>query len=1565
MRSLLHDSERTLVERVTPADGPAVVRKTPRGPRAAERVRGEREVLARLAGIRGIPRLTVESDEETLCFLDDRGRPLSETPGPWETGPLVELARSLAAVLAAIHRHGVVHRDVSPGNILIPGPVLIDFELAAATDLEDSGLAGSLPYLAPEQTGRTGRPVDHRADLYALGAVLYELITGEPPFGRDGDPLRLVHDHLARVPEPPGSGPLAAIVMRLLAKEPELRYQSAEGLAYDLSLVGDGEPAVLGERDFPMRLAPPDRLVGRDGALATLRGLFTGAVTGNRSVVLVTGPPGVGKTSLVDRLRPTVAAAGGYFLTGRSDPYRRDMGANAVGQAFGALGAQLLAESDQEMALLRVRLTEELGPDAGLAAAVIPPFATLLGVAPEPGEGDPTAGIRIRRVGMAVLRSVASGARPVVFFLDDLQWAGPVVFGFLDAVLDESDLPGVLVLGAYRERDVDAAHPLTGLLHRLGGSGVVQLENLPQEDVGTLLGEMLRLPAAEAAPLAEVLTARTAGNPFDTVELVNALRREGALVPEGAGWRWDATELRRFVGRGDVVDLLGARVAALPPETRSALEVMACLGGDASLPLLQIAAPGLSLQPAVEDGLVVVEADVARFRHDRVRQAVHQSIDLFPHLELARRLAGHPEHAAIAAEQYLPVAGRITEEGERRTVLRLLRSAAAGARLVANHAAAETFLAAAVRLDASDDPELRTEWHRALCDLARFDEADAVFAALTEVSGAAVCQQLVGLTSRARLAEALELGLGMLGRLGVGVPDRAEMTASVIAGLAELRSWPERPDWPELRDPALIAAAQVINRLMPSAFFADRDVLGWLTVTACRMWAGQGTAAPLVAPISHLSFVAVATEGDYRLGYDVLRRVLTVADDRGYEPAASHAKLQLAVAGQIWFEPIESGLILARRARDGLLRGGELQMAAASYLLSVPLRLECLGVDACAIEAEAGMALAARTGFARTASGLMIYRQYVRAMRGETDGPGSFGDADFDESAFEAELNTRDLGMRANYHAFRALAAALFGAYADLERHVRLLEPVAYRLAGTNGETLIHLVRLLDAVHPGARPENAQPEIDRCWAFFVARAADRPAGYRHLVLLAAAESARINGDFPAAALAFDEAARCAAGAGRPWQAALIAERTGWFLMASGMEHAARHALAEAVRGYAAWGATAKARWLDLHAGTAPAAPATTTTHSLNLSTESIDLLAVLAAARALSADTDLERLRARVEEVLSAMTGATSVRLVLADDTGGWLLPADLAVGRPPLTLAEAAGQGLLPLTALRYAERTREPMLIDDAARDDRVARDAYFAGLDHCSLLVVPVLSQGAPRAMLVLENRLARRAFSATRLDAVQLIAGQLTVSLDNALLYASLERKVAERTEELAAANRQLELLTLTDPLTGLANRRRLTGVLEAEWLRGLRSGEPIGLAMIDVDHFKRYNDHYGHQAGDRCLALVASALRDSVRVTDVVARYGGEEFCVIMPDTTAAGARVVAERACRAVSRLREPHEFADSGVVTVSVGVAATAPEPDATPGDLIRIADDALYHAKRDGRNQVATGGWPPAPTD
>ena len=700
--TVLHASERSRVLRLEAIDldggvasdaAESVIWKELLGAGAAERMRHEMAILERLAGVPGVaglvdtPRIGngfAVVDVGGVCLADtlratDGDRGVHSAP---DVIDLVTFALALASVVAGVHRAGVVHKDINPANILVRDrqPVLIDWDLAT-TFAEDrpgfthlSAIAGTLAYLAPEQTGRTGRAVDQRADLYAVGATLYQLVTGTPPFG-DGDAMELIHDHLARLPTAPCEvnaavpAVLSGIILRLLEKEPDRRYQSDQGLIADLARLLEAlttdDPSgrtdvdfPLGESDFPMQISAPSELVGREAEVAALRSAFDDAVAGRGRGVLVTGAPGVGKSALIDELRSVVAVTGGWFVQGKFDQYRQDESADGVTQALRALVRLLLAEPEDRLAVLRARIADYVGRDVEVLAAFMPEFSMLLGVAPADVRSIEGRELRARLFSAAVgvLRAVASPERPLVMVIDDLQWAGEVPIGLVNAVLVDENLPGVLLVGAYRDGEVDASHPLSAVMARWERLGVapttLRLANLPPSQLGTLVARMLRLAPGPAADLADAIGVRTGGNPYDTVELVNALRRDGALTADETGWRWDAATIRRFVGQGDVLDLLAARIDALPAESASVLEMLACLGGEIGIDLLSVAADidptaaAEALAPALEDGLLVMIRDGAsavRFRHDRVQQAAYARLTPTSgralHLRLARHLA--------------------------------------------------------------------------------------------------------------------------------------------------------------------------------------------------------------------------------------------------------------------------------------------------------------------------------------------------------------------------------------------------------------------------------------------------------------------------------------------------------------------------------------------------------------------------------------------------------------------------------------------------------------------------------------------------------------------------------------------------------------------------------------------------------------------------------------------------------------------------------------------------------------------------------------------------------------
>jgi diguanylate cyclase (GGDEF)-like protein len=1032
----------------------------------------------------------------------------------------------------------------------------------------------------------------------------------------------------------------------------------------------------------------------------------------------------------------------------------------------------------------------------------------------------------------------------------------------------------------------------------------------------------------------------------------------------------------------------------------------ACLGGEVRLSRLSVAAdlPTAAMRsllaPALLDGLLMLEEDWARaaspddtvrFPHDRVQQAAMADLDAADwgrlQLTMARRLAAAGAEAE-AAEQYLGGLAEVVEENEQLVAAALFCTAARNARRVSNYATAESYLAAAANIwstcgVAGDDPglvDLYIERHNALYSLSRLTEADQAYAEIQKRCtdpvrlAMSACVQVSSLTQRNNHRAAVDLGLDLLRRLGLPQPD---LSAADDGALQALLDWADHLDLesdlarPQIEDPRVTAAERLFSRLLPSAFFlGELDLLAWIVLQCQRMWVQYGPSAGLAASLSIVGQVTMAKLGDHAIGYRVGRHVLAVSEARGYEPDGSVLRHRHALHLLHWAEPLENAIPHAQLARDGLLRGGDLQMASNTCLTLLAARLECdRSLESYMAEIDAALAFLARTGSQHTAQFVVGLQKLVRALRGEADPAGG--------PAFD---DARDLPALAGnpyatgiYHICRSIDAALTGDRLALVGHsARAME--LRRFVPGYPVVAVHLLRALGAVDEllTASPERAltlRAEIDECRDWLAARAAEQPHNFRHLLLLVDAERAETAGDFQAAITAFDEASREVAGRERAWHRVLIAERAARFYQAHGLQQAGRLAITDAYRTCTAWGATARAvslraehSFLRSMDGRWASTGSISADRSQTVLAEQLDILAVMRAAEALNAETNLDRLYTVIGEQLTTLTGATEILLALRNkDTGGWFLRTAAGDNDIALPVERAAERGLLPISAFRYVERTHEPLLVADATRDDRFSRDSFIARLDRCSLMAVPIRNSGDTRAIVILTNSLTNGAFTADRLGALTLVAGQLAVSLANALLYGSLEERVADRTRALAEqsralaeANSRLEVLSITDALTGVANRRRFAEVLASEWDRAQTSGRAIGIVMMDIDHFKGYNDRYGHPAGDECLRQVAAVLGGAVRGTDLLCRYGGEEFAVILRDVDDDGAACIAERFRATVAAARQEHADNPAGIVTISCGAATGIPSASLTAEELIARADAALYRSKDHGRNQV-----------
>ncbi|MEY4562120.1 MAG: hypothetical protein RLZZ618_1397, partial [Pseudomonadota bacterium] len=1300
---VLYSNEHVRVSRrPASADGVAAVVKVAIGNQAIRRLAHEVSILKQLAQVDGVVRIAdLPAEANTVLLKDEGASALSSYLASHKLSPaqLVAFTTAFARILSAVHKTGVVHKDICPANVLIhPGtlqPTLIDFNIATGPGYREDPAAqtemvGTWAYMSPEHTGRTGRATDSRSDLYSLGITLYEVLTGQKPF-RSEDLLELVHDHLVRVPDAPSvvnpevPALLSDVVMRLLEKEPDRRYQSAEGLGLDLTRIGellasgDTTPFALGQFDFGVHLNAPAKLIGRDPELTALRAATLRLKDGLSPCLLMTGVPGVGRSALLDQIRPMVSDQRAWFVSGKFTSERQGT-PEAAFDAFQALGRQLMAQPEDQLAPVRERIRAAFGDNLGIGLTQLPEFEMLLGKHPALEITDPAElEARTAQAALGLLQAVATPERPLVLVYDDVQWAPSLSIKLLDAVVSSTEpLPGLLVVCAYQVTDVAEDNPVRALMARWKTAG----RTPPQLAVGSLsadaaaefVGQMLRLPVPEAGKLAAALHDRTDHNPRAIVSLLNALRNDGVLVPGLGVWNWTPESLRRYVGEASPAELK-RRLAKLPADALGLIQSVACLGLSVSEEALLVAtaldAKALKAHAAaaLDEGLLVAvsgERACYRLANGRVRVAVLSALGVDAgaslHLAFARRLnaTSQPAFAALTAEQYLGAVDVLADETERRHAAGLFDAAAARLRLSDVKAAEGYYVGAYNALkpvaradDAARMFELKREHHRALFEQGRLDEGDALYAELQELAADTPIDmpeptrvQIYSLMNRRRPADGVALGLGLMAKLGVPKPD--DIRPALGEGFKRVTMWYRGEeklrefDRAEISEPLHVAWTKIIPETSNPSFFVDPTIWAWLAFEAHRIWVEYGPSPRLLSSVGSLPMMLVGAPQDYRGAYLTSRHVLAVGEARHYEPATSFARCIFGISASHWVDPIEKVVDdTFRRARKDLHALGDESFVAYTYV-ACDLLLDCAPtLDIPLAEIDDGLAFAARSKNNDFTQRYLPRRQLVRSLTGKTSAAGAFTDAEFDEEAYVKSFEATG-PTAASYHMFRAIGSAIFGDIARLSGHVAYAVPLGARTPGYYTTAIARMLAgLAQAEKARALPvEERAPviaEIDGHLTWLTARAADAPENFLHLQRWLEAERAWVADSVWTAGAAFDVAVTESALHARPWHRAIIAERAGMFHLAHGLESTARPLLVQACETYDAWGAAGKVKELRRqHAflrSTGKRAEGGTRSTSV-VDSAMVDMMAVLRASQALSSETSLVRLTQQVGKVL-------------------------------------------------------------------------------------------------------------------------------------------------------------------------------------------------------------------------------------------------------------------------------------------------------------------------------------------
>jgi PAS domain S-box-containing protein len=1396
-----------------------------------------------------------DREKPALLIKDHGGEVLARLVGkPWELEPFLRIAMGVTTAVGRLHQCGLVHRDIKPANVFVNHHTgeawLSGFGLASRLPRERQApappewIAGTLAYMAPEQTGRMNRSTDSRSDLYSLGVTFYEMLTGELPF-MASDTMEWIHAHVARQAIAPYErrkeipGAVSTIVLKLLAKNVEDRYQTAAGVEADLRKClgeweskGNIDPFPLGTHDVPDRLLIPEKLYGRKREIDVLLAAFDRVVAqGTSELMLVSGYSGIGKSSVVSELHKTLVMPRGLFASGKFDQYKRDIPYSTLVQAFQSLVRSLLGKSEAELVRWRGAFLEALDPNARLMTDLIPELKLIIGDQAHVPELEPQqAQGRFQLVFRRFIGVFARPEHPLALFLDDLQWLDAATLDLLEDLLTRSDLQHLMLIGAYRDNEVNATHPLTHKLDAIRQAGAlveeIHLAPLACDDFKQLIADALRCDPAHVAPLAQLVQEKTAGNPFFVIQFLYMLAEEGLLHldHDAACWSWDLDRIRAKGYTDNVVDLLVGRVTGLPVKTQQALRQLACLGNVATIAMLStiLEVPEAQvhgdLWPAVRQELVEHLEDSYKFMHDRVQEAAYslvpEALRAEGHLRIGRLLAAQTptekrEEAVFDIVGHLNRgAALITQQDERDQLAELNLIAGKRAKGTTAYASALTYLIAGAAQLAEDRWERRheltfaLELNRAECEfltgqLSIADERLAVLSnrATTTVEQANVaCLHMDVCTVLDQTSRAVAVCLDYLRHVGIEwsphvKEEEVRREYERIWSLLGDRSIEDLIDSPLMEDAASLATVEVLTKLAPPACFTDANLCALTTCKAVSLSLERGNCDVSCVEYVRLASFAGPRFGDYQAGFRFGQLGYQLVEQRRLRRFEASTYTSFAIFVMPWMKHVRACLDLERRAFEAANQIGDLTVAAyACNHLNSGLLFAGEPLPEVQGEAEHGLAFAEKARFGLVIDIITTQLALIRMLRGLTPKFGFFDDGRFNEHGTESYLSSNPiLAIAACWYWIRKLQARyIANDYATAMDAASKAQGLLWTSSSFFEEAEYHFyAALAKAAHcdsaPGVERQNHVDALAAHHRQLQVWAENCPENFENRAALVAAEIARIECRELDAMRLYELAIRSARANGFVHNEAIAYEVAARFYATCGFGQIADLYLRNARYCYLRWGADGKVRQLEeKYPPLRTEEPTPGPTSTIGTPCEHLDLTTVIKVAQAVSGEIVLEKLINTIMRTAIEHAGAERGLLILPQDTGFWT-QAEATTSGSTITIRlpdSPISSAELPETVIQYVARTQERVILGDASVQGSFSDDEYIRRSHARSILCLPLLKQGRLIALLYLENNLAANAFTPARIAVLNVLASTAAISLENSRLYREVQEREAK-------------------------------------------------------------------------------------------------------------------------------------------------------------------------------------------
>jgi predicted ATPase/signal transduction histidine kinase len=1471
------------------------------------------------------------------------------------------IARDIVSGLSDIHNQEIIHKGISPYNILYhPQPrkvTLIDFGASTEFlyekpfDIDTSADKKILCYVSPEQTGRINRPLDFRSDFYSLGVTFFEMMAGFCPI-KEKDATEIIYSHIAKIPSPLTEirpdvpALLSHMIQKLMAKMPEDRYATAAGILFDLNKClesWDTKETIaefdLGLGDVSDRFEIPAKIYGREAEISFLLSAYETALNGGKKLVTIGGHSGVGKTSLVREIQKVILRSNGIFISGKFDQYHKNIPYYALSQALDQFCSIILSENNKSINEWKKRIAKALEQDGKLLIDKVPHLALLSGeIKPIPVLSPVEERSRFKAVVTSFLAEIASPQRPLVLLVDDFHLANVGSMEIVEEFLSSPAINGLLIISCYRDNEVDNDHPLIQSINKMINRQIdverLSLGGLKRHDAAHMLSDAFHCSEASVREIAEVVFNKTLGNPFYIKEFLKQCHRKELIYFDKAcvAWKWDIVSIKAYPAEENVVDFLINNLDQLSYETRDLLSLAACIGqkfGAETLSALSGRALGeifLDLKAAVSLEIVCPEQHIIegksetvfRFLHDRFQQTFYIILPEKKKQQIHFLLARHYEKVGLEPWNYADARFTIADNyakafsspginDEKERVSVILLEAAHAASLLSAFDTTVRYLE--LLMGGFNGQEIKKdftfsvyeEYHSALCNMAKYKEADKIYLLLEKLAGDALqlsdscCLQAVSLSNRGKYKDAFMLGVGVLSALGVYFPQEnlnhaidleinhyyEKLPNNNIAGIEALD---------EALEPQDFAISKLLNRITAAGFFYDPLYSFWAIITNANRMLDNGYTPEGLQLMVDLTLVLITLRNDYHLPYTTGCQAMRLAEKNNYKNELFRIYHVFSLFTSHWFEDVKNSLPYARESLKGNSVAGDFEFACFSFFTTQQAVLEtCSNLQELNEEVEAALAFATRTGNIHAYGSFISFQQLYQALMGNTSHDGSFDDKHFLEDSHIMSMSANPMAL-CYFYTLRALSAII---YLDFDKAFELTETAAPMMLAITGFYPVAIHNFLHSLSICRRLENhncsneekeiLNQKLNANQKWLGERATDAPKNFIHLFEIIEAERQALFDSSTELLPLYEKAIEDAVKNNRPYHHALISEIAALRFFKLNAPRSAAGFLKESYFAYLAWGAKGKIAQLKrLYFETLQTAVNESDywvnsaasnlfgkSHNASLAT-SIDFNAVIKASQAISGEMQLDAILKKLIQVLLENAGAQKIYYLAQKDNNYYVRAEGEAENEVVNVLMEKpVSANDLPIKILDYVDRTHEVVVLDHAAVSEHYRNDEYITSHGCKSILCMPVINKGKVNGLLYFENNLVQGAFDRQRSEALQTIASQFAISLENAYLYDHLQQLVDEKTVELKKANETLEARVeqRTSQLE-MANQELATiSYSMAHSIKTpLRALDGFSYMLMD-----EYNSILDKQ-GKNYLKRIRNASRDMWQVTDGLMKF---------------------------------------------------------------------------------------------